>query len=642
MDGRRRTRGRTGATRTIALALLASGAGGVAPAGATSRYGDIQISGNFETQNLLRLHGNFKVNPVQQRNTFRFQYEHALVKSGTLWKTEFKIPGIRGIDFFGYYRGVYDSIYHIAPGGYLRTQDGGRGTRISDIPSSDRSDIAFENNIREIFVDIKTKWPLSFRIGRQQIVWGNGLTPGVWDTNNTLDAGWHGNQELGLLGKVGFSETRNPFWAVKLLWDLGSIGPISNAFVEAYDVPFQFIPTNTPQQPAPWGVPFLSPFRPGLVVDAGAADGNGGIPEGLVLVQPCFDTTGDTSPNGTAHTPNSIFDDTAETGFCNSTDLQQSRFSQGLYDRRDPGDVNQFGIRTGGSTPFGLGFTLNYVYRRASGADIFFNLPIKAKTGAVLANQTGFISLDAVRNPLQPTHTTTDPVFKTTSPPLVGFLRVPIEFYYPYIHTMGFSMDYAEDVYTGAVYNWDVAYRMGVPVGTAFPKGNGIKKKDTVSTSLLIDKQIWIKPLNPRSTVTTLFYTVVTPLRDHEKLTTDPMTGLPTNGDVGIPNSSLIPKAVGELDRIDKLREFELFSLIAITNFYRGGTILPLVAIINDWGNMPSQEFIALLDFYATNNLVFELQGRLFTNYGRNVDEPFGIGRYSQYDEVGLKVTYQF
>jgi len=642
MDGRRRSREKMRAAQRIALAILAFGALAVAPAEATIRYGDIQISGNLETQNLVRLHGNFELQPVQQRNTFRFQYEHALVKGGKLLGGDFEIPGIRSIDFFGYYRGVYDSIYDIAPGGYLRTQDGGRGTRISDIPNGQRRDIAFENNIREIYVDIKTKWPLSFRIGRQQIVWGNSLTPGVWDTNNTLDAGWHGNQELGLLGKVGFSETRNPFWAIKLLYDLGSIGPLSNAFIEAYDVPFGFIPTNTPQQPAPWGVPFLSPFRPGLVVDAGAADGRGGLPEGVVLVQPCFDTTGNTQPNGASHTPNSIFADTATTGFCNSTDLQRSRSSQGIYDRRDPSDVNQFGIRWGGSLEFGLGFTLDYVYRRASGADIFDMLPIKAQTGAVLGNQTGFLSLDALRNPLQPTHTTTDPVFKTTSPPLVGMLRIPIEFYYPYIHTVGFTMDYAEDVYTGAVYNWDVAYRMGVPVGTADPSGSGIKKKDTVATSFLIDKQVWIKPLNPRSTFTTLFYTVAVYLRDHEDLTTNPSTGLPTNGDVGIPNSALIPKATGELDRIDKIREVEYFSLLAITNFYRGGTIVPLIAIINDWGNMPSNEFIGLLDFYATNNLLLEVQGRLFTNYGRNIDEPFGIGRYSQYDEVGVKVTYQF
>ena len=644
MDGRRGSRKRIGRSLERALPLviavlatvLASDA-----AKATIRYGDIQISGNLESQNLVRLHSQFEMQPVQQRNTFRFQYEQALVKNGKLLG-RVDVPFIRSVDFFGYYRGVYDSIYDIAPGGYLRTQDGGRGTRISDIRGSERSDIAFEDNIREIYVDVKTKSPLSLRIGRQQIVWGNALTPGVWDTNNTVDAGWHGNQELGLLGRVGFSETRNPFWALKALYDIGSVGPISNAYIEAYDVPFEFIPTNTPQQPAPWGLGIVSPFRPGLVVDAGAADGTGGIPEGLVFVQPCFDFTGNTQPNGQSHTPNSIFANTAKTGFCNSTGLQVSRSIQGIYDRRDPFDVNQFGIRAGGSTPFGLGFSLNYVYRRSSGGDILDSLPIKAQTGAVLGNQTGFLSLDVLRNPLTPTHTTFDPVFKTTSQPLIGFLRIPTEYYYPYIHTVGFSTDYAEDEYTGAVYNWDLAYRLGVPIGTAFPGGSGIKKKDVLSTSLLIDKQLWIRPLNPRSTFTVLFYSVAVVIPDHESLTVDPATGLPTNGDVGIPNTTLIPRATGELNRIDKVRQVEAFSLLAITNFYRGGTILPLLAVLNDWGNMPSQEFIGLLDFYMTNDLVLEGQVRVFTNWGRNVDEPFGLGRFSQYDEIGLKVTYQY
>src|ERR1051325_4910323 len=172
MDGRRRSREKMRAAQRIALAILAFGALAVAPAEATIRYGDIQISGNLETQNLVRLHGNFELQPVQQRNTFRFQYEHALVKGGKLLGGDFEIPGIRSIDFFGYYRGVYDSIYDIAPGGYLHAQDGSRAGRISTIGRGDRTDIAWENVIREVFLDIKTTGPISFRIGRQQIIWG--------------------------------------------------------------------------------------------------------------------------------------------------------------------------------------------------------------------------------------------------------------------------------------------------------------------------------------------------------------------------------------------------------------------------------------------------------------------------------------
>ncbi len=620
--------------RVTAIALIAALAlvgPWVGRAAATLKYGDIQISGNIEVQNLVRIRDQFKLYPVQQRNTLRLQYEHELVKGGKLLGGEFSIPFIDKADFFAYYRGVYDSIYDIAPGGRLRTQDGGVATRISDFPGRVRLDIGTENVLREIFLDL-VKSPVSLRIGRQQIVWGNTLTPGVMDTVNTVDASWHASQESGLLGRVGFSELRIPFWAVKVLYSIGSVGPLSNAFIEAYDSPFQFSPTDTRQLPAPWSLPFLNPFRGGLVVDLGAADGNGGIPPGLLRVQPCFDTTGNPAPNGTAHTPDSIFADTATTGLCNSTGLQKSRALQGLYDKSDPWDVNQFGARFGATAPFGLDFTLNYVYRRASGADIIDSLPVKAQVGAVNSNPTGFVRVEP--------HATTDPVFNTTTDTL-GYLRVPVEFYYPYIHTMGGTFAYFEE-FTEVVYNLELAYRKGVTIATLDGTGNGLNKKDVISAQLLLDRQTWIRSLNQRSTFTTLLQTTVVWLPDHQGVKVNPTTGVAIDGDVGIPNSALVPKALGELDRIDKLKEFEWFMLLAMTNFYRGGTVVPLVAVISDMGNAPSLEFLGLLDLYPTNNFIIELQGRLITNFGRNVDEPFGIGRYSQYDEVGLKLTYQF
>ncbi|MGH7822250.1 MAG: hypothetical protein ACREQ9_21010, partial [Candidatus Binatia bacterium] len=53
----------------------------VTPADATFRYGPVQLSGNLETQQLIRVDkrngDHFQaLNPVQQRNTFRLQYEH--------------------------------------------------------------------------------------------------------------------------------------------------------------------------------------------------------------------------------------------------------------------------------------------------------------------------------------------------------------------------------------------------------------------------------------------------------------------------------------------------------------------------------------------------------------------------------------
>src|SRR6185503_485739 len=143
---------------------------------------------------------------------------------------ETHIPGIERINFFAYYRFVYDSIYDLEPGGFLHTQDGGFGGSFADIPGRDRSAIAFENVLREVYVDADTG-PVSWRIGRQQIVWGNALNFRALDTNNPLDLSWHLQQEAGLLGKSGFSELRIPAWGVKGLWSLGSIGPLSNTFL---------------------------------------------------------------------------------------------------------------------------------------------------------------------------------------------------------------------------------------------------------------------------------------------------------------------------------------------------------------------------------------------------------------------------
>jgi len=238
---------RTRGARAIALAILMLGALGVPPVSATIRYGDIQISGNLETQNLVRLHNQFEMQPVQQRNTFRLQYEHVLVSGGKIWKTEFQDPGHSqpSTSCVTYRGGLRLDLPYCS--GRLPS-DTGRWARHADLRHSELAALRhrLRKHIREIYVEHQNQRCRQPAHRRQQIVWGNSLSPGVWDTNNTLDAGWHGNQELGLLGKVGFSETRNPFWAVKLLYDLGSVGPISNAFIEAYDVPFGFIPTNTP------------------------------------------------------------------------------------------------------------------------------------------------------------------------------------------------------------------------------------------------------------------------------------------------------------------------------------------------------------------------------------------------------------
>jgi uncharacterized protein DUF1302 len=607
-------------------ALLAASALLLAPpaAHATFRYGDVQLSGNVEEQTLIRTPEIDSYNLVQERNTFRLQYEHQLAQGGSLLH-RWNLPGISSINAFGYYRFVYDSVYNIAPGGILQASDGSRGGKFEDFSGSDRKEIAFENVIREAFVDVKLSVaPVSFRIGRQQMNWGEADSFRALDSANPIDLTWHLQQEAGLLGKVGFDELRIPLWAVKALIDLGQVGPLSNAFLEIYDVPFDFQQSKLRFLPAPWSVSVRNPFRQGLVLDAGAQTG---LPPGALLVQPCFDFTGATQSNGALPVvggENIDFSTAATNGQCNSKGLPQTTLRHGLFDRHDPTDVNQVGTRFSASTDFGATFSLDYMHRRH-----YIDIPTagsaKFRQGILLSNPTAFLYV----NPLQGTvHQTTDPITRQTTT-VLGYLRVPVEFYMPYVDVFGGSANYADD-YTGTVFRAEATLTHGFPISSATDP-NGVVKKDVMLSMLGFDRPTWIQFLNPRATWLITGQLFINWIPSHE----DSM--------VGVPNSALIPGQFRDQATTDRVKEVEMVSTLIATTFYRGGSIVPVFAIIPQWSYMPTFEFIAGGQIYLTNNLIFTPELRIFTTpHGGVVDEPYGVGRLGKWDEVQLKLTYQF
>ena len=637
MDGRRGFRTAIGRSAALLIAALLW----AAEAGATFRYGDIQISGNVQTQNLFRIQDGTNTfnsfNDVQQRNTFRLQYEHVLMKNGDLLNGFANLkPVFKSINFFAYYRLVYDSIYDIAPGPFIRSQDGSRSGKLSDFPDNRRRDLALENVLREVFVDVDLGFlPVSFRIGRQQIVWGEAISFRALDSANALDISWHAQQEAGLFGKVGFDELRIPAWTVKMIYNIGEVIPgLSNSYFEAYDIPFEFTPAKVRFNPAPWSVPARPPFRGGLTV-----------PVGPGAVQACFDDTGSTGPTGT--TPlidgsNVDFSHAAKDGLCPTKGLQRSRLRQGLYDGHDPADVNQFGVRFGAVAPFGINFTLNYIHRRQLGADIPGAAVAKAQVGDVNGNLTKYLFLSP--------HDTFDPITrKTTS--TIGYARVPLEFYYPYVEVFGISANYAEE-YTGGIINAESAWTHGLPISTLNPFKNGIRKSDVVLSAIGMDRPTWIRWLNQRSTWTIITQADINWITDHHPIKTgtspfvqDQGKTIFLDGDTALPNSTLLNGAFGDRDlntHVDRLKAVEAVFILAATSFYRGGTFVPTIAVITDLANIPSNEFSVSFDYLPTNNIIITPALRIFTNYGRNLDEPWGVGRFSQNDEFQIKATYQF
>ena len=594
---------------------------------ATIRYGPVQLSGNLESQQLFRIDESTSrtfdaFNLVQQRNVFRFQYEHELVKDHMLFGA-LAAPGIKHAGFFAYYRFVYDSVYDIAPGPFLRANDGSKGGSFHTFSNAERHALAFENVLREVFVDLElSKLPVSFRIGRQQIVWGNTVNFRALDSTNALDLSWHMQQEAGILGRVGFSELRIPAWAVKMLARTPDVPFLSNGYLEAFDIPFEFTPSRIRFLPRAWGLPLRSPFRGGLGVPVDT-------PLGPVFLQPCFDTTGSRAANG----PDVDFSGANETGFCPTRGLRQTTLSRGNYDAHDPADVNQFGLRYGGTfDPLQLGFTLNYKYQRHV-ADATGGTVAKSFGGLVGANPTSFLRVEP--------HVTTDPLTgkQTTT---LGYLRVPIEFYYPYVSIFGTSLDYFEQ-FTSAVYNLEVAVTKGVPIASLNPDPDrpGLRRAWEYEIGLLIDRPTWIRFLNPRSTWTVLAQGNLSIVPDREKVV-ETAPGVFTGGDVGAPSSVTIPGQFRDQQKLDQRRRFEYLTLVAMSTFYRGGSIAPLLVWVSDWKNAPAMEWQAFLQILPTPNLIIEPGVRIFWTNGRTVDDRYSVSRMSGRSEIQLKTTYQF
>ena len=602
---------------------------GVSTAHATYRWGDIQISGNVEQQTLIRTPEIDEWNPVQQRNTLRLQYEHQLVQGGKAFH-RFSLPGVASANFFAYYRGVFDSIYYIQPGGRLEASDGSTGGTFRDL-DRDKSDLAFEDVLREVFLDFKLSiLPVSFRIGRQQMNWGEADQFRALDSVNPIDLTWHLQQEAGLIGKVGFDELRVPMWAIKMLVDIGTLGPFDNMFLEAYDNPFDFQQSKLRFLPAPWSVPVRNPFRGGLVVDVvqqlGAPPATAnllkGLTGGLTTFQACFDTTGNTGPNGALpllDTSNIDTSKAAKSGFCPTNGLQRSSLRQGKFDRHDPADVNQFGTRLSASTSFGASVSLDYLHRRH-----YFDIPTagsaKVQQGALLANPTNFLAVAP--------HQTFDPITKQLST-VGGYLRVPTEFYMPYVDVAGASANYADD-YTGTVFRAETTWTHGFPISDLVaPKG--IVKRDVMLSMIGFDRPTWIQFLNPRATWLITGQLFVNYIPDHQDTL------------VGVPNSNLIPGQFRDKNTVDHVKQIEMLSTLIFTTFYRGGSVVPVFAIVPQWSYMPTFAFIFGGQLYLTNNLIFTPAVRIYTTpHGGVVDEPYGLGRLGKWDEVQLKLTYQF
>src|SRR5262245_19945071 len=106
-------------------ALVAGPAAAPRPAEATLRFGALQISGNLQSQNLVRTPDASTWEFIQNRNTARLRLDYDWLEGGK-FMTKYDIPFIERSSITLLWRGVYDSIYSFTPGFLQKTDIHGK------------------------------------------------------------------------------------------------------------------------------------------------------------------------------------------------------------------------------------------------------------------------------------------------------------------------------------------------------------------------------------------------------------------------------------------------------------------------------------------------------------------------------------
>jgi hypothetical protein len=639
------------------------------------KFGALQLSGNLETYNIVRHPQPDEFQFVMNRNTFQIRTDWDWLQDGKFIE-RYDFPLIKRSKLFLVYRGVYDGVYDLAPAdtvrGITRYDDkvGGpiEGNRVGSVQpdgslreglysryqDDSRDSLKFENRLREAYIDLNlADAPISFRIGRQQVIWGESDQFRLMDIWNPLDLTWHLQQEP-------FEKIRKPLWLVKTLWDIERLGPFSNAFVEVVWNPFDFQPgVKADFLPRPWGAPFPNPTRAGQVQ---LANINAPFP---LLLTPLFDLQG--------------------------TSVRDGDFEH------NPQDATEIGARIHGVTPQGIEMTVNYLYGRSRSIGAFAGAPFGLKFDDLRFRGVG------------------DSAFATPAPELgqfaglgVGAVDIKARFIHPYTHIFGLTGNYFEADFTTAVLRFETAYQLGAAVQTieldkrplikdaaGDPVTNptslepcdpddaslqagcvhapvGFDKRNLWSGMIGFDRPTWIRWLNNKTTwfiSGQFFWSYVDGRADVLRASTaytaggspylaNPNLGVyPTVGADGIGTWTSGPYA-GLRERFqdgnyagnsDNVHQWEILTTLAFTSFYRGGTIVPFIATAWDPVN---RSFLSQLqlEYFYTNDFIITLQQKYYTDFGHSGDQnnrvsqdPWGVGgQLNRRDETGIKLTYQF
>jgi len=609
--------------RRVIVAVLGAAFLLVGRAWGTQKFGPVQISGNLQTQNLIRHPDVETYQYVQNRNTARLRLEYNWVQGGTFYG-KYELPFIESSNLFILYRGVYDSIYDTTPNVIEKNDVHGRtyggfslyeyaqrigkvhALKLDSLGRRARDILKFDNQLREAYADIKLRGiPLTVRAGRQQIVWGESDDFRMLDRANSLNLTWHLAQEVPPPA-FGWDDLRRPFWMLKFLYDLGDVWHFSQSFLEWYWNPGDWYPAKIAFLPRPWGVKLLDPLNNPI---------DGAFRGGLCANSPVV------LKNGTH----------VCTRLMNGTKL----FQQGDWNR-NPLENSQVGARYHGIAPFGLEFTLNYFYQRWAGDDGTPSAPL-AGVPKTFNRRIDDARFDAL---------ITKGIF-------------PGEYIAPYVHTIGASGNYSDETYTQTVFRMETVYDVGIPFFDLAkvtlidnPSAPGVTKKNMWKGMIAFDRPTWIKAVNKKSTVflTGQFfwhYLVNNPGCEPQVNASIPAVARPRAGSCLVGGLDLPSTARNAaVSYRDKVRDWETLFTFGATSFYRGGSLIPIAGFAVDPTNQFTMEAFWDVDYVLRDDLVVNLGQRYFISPRGNstpIFSPWGFGAFSSgRSETSVRLTFQF
>lgn len=559
----------------LGVTLLGSG-----PASATIQLGDAMVFGDISAQNLFRMRKPGDFNLVQQRNTLRVGLEYKWLQDGK-FIDKFDSPDfIQQSSVYLLYRGVYDSVYDLKPGGAFYNFEGNRDGSFNDIndppfgvPGTTDA-LKYENVLREAYIDVDfADIPLSLRLGRQQIVWGETDNFRLLDRVNSLDLTWHLQQEIEI-GR-GWDQLRIPYWMIKWLYRLDHVGPVSNAFLEGYWNPGDWYPNKRLFLPfSPWSLPIVNPIPfPNLERDT-------------VL------------------------------------------FRQGDYSR-DPAENSQVGVRFSGFAG-GVNFSTAYMYQRWAGDDGANTAFVRADLDPVTANAA------LAANTLPAWYTAPYVhIFGASANYFEEWTAAVLKSEMVYIlGTPWNDGDKRSPILPGQLFGVTKRDMWQGMIG--FDRPTWIRWLNKNATWLILGQFFWhylidneravgdqvgfVGNLSPGAPATT-----TTPLvrRDGTPCVAAPFAGCRAT---------------------DTIHDWEMLMTLAATSFYMSGTLVPQLTYVLDPVNSFNMEVAWSLDYYVTPDFIVNVAQKYYINTTEDpVYETWGVAGVNRgRSETQLRFTYQF